>query len=80
MDMLKIVFLCSGGGGNLRFIAEAIRLGWLKQGVICGVITDRECLANQFARDKGIWTAVIDFSQKDQFNLLEELQIGRAHV
>ena len=71
--MLKIVFLCSGGGGNLRFIAEAIRLGWLKQGVICGVITDRECLANQFARDKGIWTAVIDFSQKDQFNLLEEL-------
>ena len=71
--MLKIVFLCSGGGGNLRFMDEIIRLGWIKNAMICGVITDRECLANQFARENNIWTDTIDFSEPDQLNLIGEL-------
>lgn len=68
--MLKIAFLCSGNGGNLRFINEAIRLGWLKNATLCGVITDRECLANQFAKEHNIWTDKIDFLDKEQLSLI----------
>lgn len=71
--MLKIVFLCSGAGGNLRFMSDAIRLGWIENATICGVITDRECLANQFARANNIWTKIIDFSEQDQCQLMAEL-------
>ena len=71
--MVNIVFLCSGGGGNLRFMAEAIRAGWIMNATICGVITDRECLANQFARENNIWTGEVDFSEHDQLCLIETL-------
>jgi phosphoribosylglycinamide formyltransferase-1 len=71
--MLRIAFLCSGSGGNLRFMAEAIRLGWIENAMICGVISDRECLANQFARENNIKTKEIDFSGQGQLYLIEEL-------
>ncbi len=71
--MLKIVFLCSGGGGNLRFIEGAIHLGWIKNAIISGVITDRECLATQFANERKIWTKTLNFSEDGQVNVLQEL-------
>jgi len=72
--MLKIAFLCSGGGGNLRFMREVIHLGWISNATICGVITDRDCLANQFARDNNIWTIEVDFSEGNQLTLIDKLQ------
>jgi phosphoribosylglycinamide formyltransferase 1 len=71
--MLKIVFLCSGGGGNLRFIAEAIRRGLLVDAEICGVITDRECSASFFARQENIPVSECDFSEPDQSGLMDKL-------
>ena len=58
----------------MRFMANAIRLGLIENAMICGVITDRECPANQFARDNNIWTDEIDFSEKDQLNLILKLK------
>ena len=77
--MTKIAFLCSGGGGNLRFIAEAIRLGILKARLVA-VITDRECLANRFARENGVSTQVIDFSEPRQVTLTRLLAQSNADV
>lgn len=71
--MLRIVFLCSGGGGNLRFIAEAIRLGLIVDAEICGVITDRECPAVLFARQNNIPVSECDFSEKDQPSVMTRL-------
>jgi phosphoribosylglycinamide formyltransferase 1 len=71
--MLKIVFLCSGGGGNLRFIAEAIRLGFLGDAALCGVITDRECAASTFAKQQNIPTLECDFALGNQLGLVKEL-------
>lgn len=71
--MLKIAFLCSGGGGNLRFIAKVISLGWISNVKISGVITDRKCLANKFAKENNIYTSVVNFSEKNQLNLINEL-------
>jgi phosphoribosylglycinamide formyltransferase-1 len=64
--MLRIVFLCSGGGGNLRFIAQTIRDGLLSDADIVGVITDRECPAGSFARQNNLPVWEHDFSEAGQ--------------
>lgn len=58
----RIAFLCSGGGGNLRFVAQAIALGALPDAALATVLTDRECLANRFAREQSLPTQVLDFA------------------
>lgn len=77
--MMKIAFLCSGGGGNLRFIAEAIRLGLLNAR-LTAVITDRDCLANRFAEENAIPTQAIDFSEPGQTTLTRLLSESGADV
>lgn len=62
----RIAFLCSGGGGNLRFIVQSVELGALPGTTVCAVFTDRECLANQFAREHGLPTRVLDFAEDGQ--------------
>lgn len=51
--MKTIVFLVSGGGGNLRFAYHAFRRLNLPV-EISGVISDRECPAVDFARVNNI--------------------------
>ena len=72
--MLRIVFMCSGGGGNLRFILEAIHLDLLIDAEVCGIIIDRECPASLFARQHNIAVSECDFSEKNQFGLINKLQ------
>jgi phosphoribosylglycinamide formyltransferase-1 len=69
----RIVFLCSGGGGNLRFIKAASEKGWFGQAVLTAVLTDRECSANDFARLHGIDEKLIDFSADGQLDLIDSL-------
>ena len=71
--MLRIVFLCSGGGGNLRFVVETIHLGLLMNAEVCGVITDRECPASLFARQYNIPVSKCDFSEKNQRDVMSRL-------
>lgn len=70
---LRIAFLCSGGGGNLRFIAQAIELGLLGDVRLCAVLSDRECLANQFARERGVATQVLSFGPEQQSIVISAL-------
>ncbi|SFG21135.1 Folate-dependent phosphoribosylglycinamide formyltransferase PurN [Duganella sp. CF458] len=69
----RVVFLCSGGGGNLRFIHQAMAQGWFGAVALAAVITDRECPANAFARSVGIHETCIDFSDAGQAALLAAL-------
>ena len=69
----RIVFLCSGGGGNLRFIYRAIERRWIDGVEISAVLTDRECPANLFAASVNVRTRSINFSGGDQQDLLTEL-------
>jgi len=71
---LRIVFLCSGSGGNLRFVAQAIRMGWIDEAQICAVLSDRECDANAFARAQGLPTEVLDFSAAGQLAVVDRLR------
>lgn len=70
----RIVFLCSGGGGNLSFVHHAIRGGGLLGAEIVGVITDRHCAANQFCEQVGLDNRVIAFDDQGQGGLLAALQ------
>lgn len=77
---IRVLFLCSGGGGNLRFIYEAINQGWLQNTKICGVLTDRECSANHFAAGKNIESHVVDFVLSRQTHLLDIINILKPDV
>ena len=70
---MRIAFLCSGGGGNLRFVASAIREGWIGDAQICAVLSDRECAADAFARTQGLFAEVMDFSATGQPAVLKRL-------
>jgi phosphoribosylglycinamide formyltransferase 1 len=76
----RIVFLCSGGGGNLRFVHQAIIQGWFGAAALAAVITDRECAANAYARSAGIHEACIDFSDASQSELLSALDFLQPDV
>lgn len=77
---MRVVFLCSGNGGNLKFVAHAIQMGWLADARICAVLSDRECAANVFARAQGLPTDVLDFSRTGQLVLVDRLRALAADV
>lgn len=71
----RIVFLCSGGGGNLRFIHQAIAQGWFGAATLAAVMTDRECPANAYARSVDVYETCIDFGDPGQEALLSALDV-----
>ena len=79
-NMARIVFLCSGGGGNLRFIKQAIDNGWLSHSSLVAVLTDRKCEANEYARLCNIDNKCADFSQPDQKELIEWLDFYQPDI
>ncbi len=78
--MNKIVFLCSGGGGNLKFIDKAIESRWLPEHQIVSVITDRECAAGKYAQERGIPCECPDFSINSQHTLLDVLLFYKPNI
>lgn len=68
----RIIFLCSGGGGNLAFIKHAIQFGYLKGAIIVGVITDRRCSANVFSDRIGLYNRIVEII--DQNELQSEIE------
>lgn len=71
MSDKTILFLCSGGGGNLRFVHQAIRRGWLPAWQRIAVITDRECPASVYARQQNLSVSCVDLKVDGQATLLK---------
>ncbi|MGA7179637.1 MAG: formyltransferase family protein [Thiobacillaceae bacterium] len=71
MGQNRLLFLCSGGGGNLRFIHHAIQHEWLPGWSQITVIADRECPATEYARAASLTTICIDFAANEQQDLLD---------
>lgn len=76
----RIVFLCSGGGGNLRFIKAASDRGWFSNIELTAVLTDRECGANDYARLHGLDERSIDFSSNGQLDLIDSLDYYKPDI
>tara|TARA_R100000935_G_C2840897_1_gene170921 strand:+ start:8323 stop:8967 length:645 start_codon:yes stop_codon:yes gene_type:complete len=60
---MKIVFLGSGGGGNLKFIHEISKIDDSIE--VVGLITDRLCGAMDYAIDNNIYTKKHSFIRSD---------------
>jgi len=72
--MKRLTFLVSGGGGNLKFIYEYLKLSLLKDFMIECVIADRECKALEFAKRNNIQSFCIRYD-KENTKELEALLI-----
>ncbi|WP_217522776.1 phosphoribosylglycinamide formyltransferase [Vibrio metschnikovii] len=61
---MKICFLVSGGGGNLKFLHQA-----LSQGIISNlelsVVADRDCDAIRFSQKNGLHSNLIEYSRSN---------------
>lgn len=71
--MKSIVFLVSGGGGNLKFLYLAINYG-LVDNLKLYVIADRDCEAVEFAKKSNIKARVIDYNKKNPLQLRHSLR------
>jgi phosphoribosylglycinamide formyltransferase-1 len=73
----RIVFLCSGGGGNLRFIHNTLKQKLLLDWEVVALICDRKCPAIDFAESVKIPTCLIEITKKKSEplrSLLSEFQ------
>ncbi|MGN8226791.1 phosphoribosylglycinamide formyltransferase [Gracilimonas sp. BCB1] len=70
----KIVFLGSGGGGNLKFIHRYYQDDETVE--LTGVFTDRECGALEYAQEVGIPSDILDFRRtpESDANLLKQIE------
>ncbi len=71
--MKKILFFVSGGGGNLKFIAELINHGFFRNCRLI-VISDRHCPALEYSLRNNIESYQISYSRKDNLELKELLR------
>jgi len=72
--MLKICFLVSGGGGNMKFMYLAKKMHILKDFEL-SVIADRDCDSIEFAENNNILAEVIQYSRDDNKALVDLLQV-----
>ena len=70
---MKICFLSSGNGGNLKFIYLANKMGFLKN-LELYVVADRECGSIDFAKSRNIYNKLIKYKRDDNKELLFELE------
>ena len=69
---MKISFLVSGGGGNLKFLHESLLQGLIKN-IELSVVSDRECDALRFAQKNSIDAHQIEYSRSNPEILREVL-------
>lgn len=69
-----LVILSSGGGGNLRFIRQAVTRGWLPREWRIIVLADRECGATEYAQQQGLEWTCADFRQEKQDELIQVIK------
>lgn len=77
--IMKIVFLVSGTGGNLKFFFNCIRRGILKNTELA-VVADRECPALDFGRSHDLIVEKISYHQNQPEALRSVLRRLRPDV
>ncbi len=72
--MKKIIFLVSGGGGNLKFFDHALKI-FNPLEISLHVIADRECGAVEYAKKRKISCVMVKYQRSDPVDLLNVLQL-----
>lgn len=71
--MNKIVFLCSGGGGTMKFVAECIQRRIISGCEVSAVIADRQCEALEYAKLNNLENHIVEYSQSSPSSLQRAL-------
>lgn len=74
--MTSILFLCSGGGGNLKFIYYLWKKKYLPEIDDIKVICDRECQASKWSEENKLDYKIVDISENQDHLLEISLQIN----
>lgn len=69
---MRIIFLVSGNGGNLKFIDACIKNGFIKD-IDLVVIGDRNCGAIRYAINNSIQHYIIPYSRENNLELMKLL-------
>lgn len=69
---MKIIFLVSGNGGNLKFIHSCIKNNFIENIELC-VIGDKECGAIDYSRKNDIDNYIVRYSRNNNVELIELL-------
>jgi len=76
----NILFLCSGGGGNLKFITSLVQSDNLPGFGSVSVIADRECPAVDWSVANGLQTNVVSISRENQAELIAACKLHPPSV
>jgi phosphoribosylglycinamide formyltransferase-1 len=71
---MKILFLTSGGGGNLRFFYTLKKLGYLKENVELLALSYKNCNAIKYANQRNLKSLIIDYSMKNNKELIHSIK------
>ena len=77
--MKQIIFLASGGGGNMKFFHQAILNGIISD-VRLSVIADRECGSIEYATRHGIDNHIVSYSRAAPGELVALLEDMKSDV
>ncbi len=69
---MKICFLASGNGGHFKFLYLLKNMGIINN-IKLFVIADRECGSIKFAKNNNIYCKIINYSKKNNIELLRRL-------
>jgi phosphoribosylglycinamide formyltransferase-1 len=70
---MKICFLASGNGGNLKFLYLVQQFGLIKN-INLSVVADRECGSIEFAKSNNIFYKIIKYKRDDNQALKNQLE------
>ena len=76
---MKIVFLASGNGGNLKFFHQALKNNII-QHIKISVIADRDCGSLDYCLNNKIDSKKIKYNQKNNKELLDALKIMQPDI
>ncbi len=65
--MTSILFLCSGGGGNLKFIYYLWKKKYLPEIDSIKVICDRKCQASRWCKENKLDYVILDISENQDY-------------
>ncbi len=66
---MRIVFLCSGNGGNMKFLNELSKVSSnseISSISVTGVVVDRECGALEYCQERGLAGVIHSFKRTDE--------------
>lgn len=76
---MKICFLVSGRGGNLKFFHQCLSQGLINN-VELSCIADRDCEAINFAKKNGLYSSIIEYRKTTPESLREMLDSVKPDI